>query len=131
MRLLLDTHVLLWWLRADKKLSRQTRDLIAAEDSDIAVSSATIWEIAIKRALGRMDADMKELVAAISADGFVELPIRFAHAMAVETLPRHHDDPFDRMLIVQAISDGRRLVTHDDTILQEYAGVPGFDPLRA
>ena len=51
--------------------------------------------------------------------------------MAVERLPRHHDDPFDRMLIVQSVSDGRRLVTHDEMILQEYAGVAGFDPLRA
>lgn len=61
----------------------------------------------------------------------MELPIRFAHAMAVETLPRHHDDPFDRMLIAQSISEGQRLMTHDRMILQEYAGVPGFDPLRA
>ncbi|HEV2720595.1 MAG TPA: type II toxin-antitoxin system VapC family toxin [Thermoanaerobaculia bacterium] len=130
MRLLLDTHVLLWWLGGDRRLSRTIRDTLRSSDSDIAVSAATIWEIAIKRALGRIDVEMKELLAAIAADGFAELPVRFAHSMAVEALPRHHDDPFDRMLIVQAIAEGRRLVTHDGTIL-EYAGVAGFDPLRA
>lgn len=130
MRLLLDTHVLLWWFTADRKLSREMRNIVAAEESEVAVSAATIWEIAIKRALGRIDVDLKELRDAIAADGFTELPIRFAHAEAVETLPRHHDDPFDRLLIAQAIADGRRLLTHDGEIMQ-YAGVGGFDPLRA
>src|SRR6266568_5300619 len=128
MRLLLDTHILLWWLGADRRLSRSIRDLLASEESDIAVSAATVCEIAIKRGLGRLDVDLKELLSAMSADGFVELPIRFAHSRALELLPRHHDDPFDRMLIAQSIAEGRRLVTHDQPVL-EYAGVAGFDPL--
>ena len=130
MRLLLDTHILLWWLQADRRLSRAMRDLLLSEESDIAVSGATIWEIAIKRALGRIDIDLKELLSAITADGFAELPVRFAHSLALGSLPRHHDDPFDRMLIAQAIADGRRLVTRDQLILA-YAGMAGFDPLPA
>ena len=130
MRFLLDTHILLWWLNADRRLSRPIRDVLASEESDIAVSAATIWEIAIKRALGRIDVDLKELLSAITAEGFVELPMRFVHSLALEALPRHHDDPFDRMLIAQSITEGRRLVTHDKWIL-EYVGVNGFDPLRA
>jgi PIN domain nuclease of toxin-antitoxin system len=67
----------------------------------------------------------------MSTDGFVELPLRFAHSLTLESLPRHHDDPFDRMLIAQSIAEGRRLITHDRLIL-EYAGVvAGFDPLPA
>jgi PIN domain nuclease of toxin-antitoxin system len=130
MRLLLDTHILLWWLGADRRLSRSVRDILASEESDIAVSAATVWEIAIKRGLGRIDVDLKQLLAAISADGFVELPMRFAHSLVLESLPRHHDDPFDRMLIAQSIAEGRRLVTHDASVLR-YAGVAGFDPLSA
>jgi PIN domain nuclease of toxin-antitoxin system len=129
-RLLLDTHILLWWLNADRRLSRPVRDLLAAEENDIAVSAATVWEVAIKRMLGRISVDLKELISAVNADHFVELPVRFAHSLALESLPRRHDDPFDRLLIAQAIAEGRRLVTHDDLILG-YAGIAGFDPLRA
>src|SRR5882724_11257219 len=102
MRLLLDTHILLWWLTADRKLSRALRDVLVSAESDVAVSGATICEIAIKRALGRIDVDLKELISALTADGFVELPVRFAHSLMLESLPRHHDDPFDRMLIAQS-----------------------------
>lgn len=130
MRLLLDTHVLLWWLGADRRLSRSVREILASEESDIAVSAATIWEITIKRGLGRIDVDLSELLSAIAADGFAELPMRFAHSLTLESLPRHHDDPFDRMLIAQSIAEGRRLVTHDASVLR-YVGVAGFDPLAA
>jgi PIN domain nuclease of toxin-antitoxin system len=129
MRLLLDTHVLLWWLNADRRLSRSVRQLIA--ESDVAVSAAVVWEIAIKRMLGRITIDLKELISAISADQFVELPVRFAHSLVLQSLPRHHDDPFDRILIAQAIAEGRRLVTRDGDVLELYAGISGFDPLRA
>ena len=130
MRLLLDTHVLLWWSVADRRLSRAVRDILIAEETDIAVSAATIWEIAIKHVLGRIDVDLKELLSAMSSDGFAELPVRFAHSLTLQSLPRHHDDPFDRILIAQSITEGRRLVTRDQLILR-YAGVAGFDPLRA
>ena len=130
MRLLLDTHILLWWITRDRKLSKTLAATLASSDNDIAVSAASIWEIAIKRMLGRIDVELDELIASIAADGFAELPIRFAHSQKLASLPRRHDDPFDRLLIAQAIADGRRLVTKDAAILG-YAGIAGFDPLSA
>ena len=130
MRLLLDTHVLIWWLTGDRKLSKAVSTLLTSEESDVAVSAAALWEIAIKRTLGRIDIDMEELLTAISSDGFAELPVRFVHASRLESLPRHHDDPFDRMQIAQAIVEGRRLVSRDEKVLA-YSGIAGFDPLPA
>jgi PIN domain nuclease of toxin-antitoxin system len=130
MRLLLDTHILIWWLTGDRKLSKNIASLLASEESDVAVSAAAIWEIAIKRGLGRIDIDMDELLTAISSDGFAELPVRFVHSSRLESLPRHHDDPFDRMQIAQAIVEGRRLVSRDQMVLA-YSGIAGFDPLQA
>src|ERR1043165_6826646 len=97
----------------------------AREKGDVAVSAATVWEIAIKRMLGRIAVDLKELIAAIGADQFVELPGRFAHSLVLQSLPRHHDDPFDRILIAQAIAEGRRLVTRDGDVIELYAGIGG------
>jgi PIN domain nuclease of toxin-antitoxin system len=128
MRLLLDTHILLWWIAADRRLSKALSTVIGSADSDVVVSAASIWEIAIKRALGRLDLDLDELLSAISSDGFMELPVRFGHSLGVAALPRHHDDPFDRLLVAQAIIEGRRLVTTDKRILS-YHAVPGFHPL--
>jgi PIN domain nuclease of toxin-antitoxin system len=128
MRLLLDTHILLWWVMADRRLSKVLATAIASTDNDVAVSAAAIWEISIKRTLGRIEIDLDELAALMTAEGFSELPVRFAHALKLQALPRHHDDPFDRILIAQSIAEGRRLVTNDASILS-YAGVAGFDPL--
>jgi len=130
MRLLLDTHILLWWVMADRKLSRALAAVIAAPESDVAVSAASIWEIIIKRMLGRIEVDVEDLLSSIASDGFSELPVRFSHARKLSELPRRHDDPFDRILIAQSIAEGRRLVTGDDSILS-YSGLRGFDPLSA
>ena len=130
MRLLLDTHILLWWLMGDGRLPKGLAKALASAENDVAVSAATLWEIVIKHTLGRLQVDLNELLSAIAADGFNELPVRFSHTLKVQSLPRHHDDPFDRILIAQAVSDGRRLVTTDQSILA-YAGVAGFDPLSA
>jgi len=127
MRLLLDTHILLWWVMADRRLSKVIAKVLTSAENDIAVSAASLWEITIKRALGRLEIDLDELVSTIAADGFSELPMRFVHARKLEVLPRHHDDPFDRILIAQSIVDGRRLVTTDQAILN-YVGLAGFDP---
>jgi len=128
MRLLLDTHILLWWVMGDRRLPKSVAATIGSVDSDVAVSAVSLWEIAIKRALGRIDVDLDELASTIANDGFSEMPLRFSHAARLESLPRHHDDPFDRMLIAQSIAEGRRLVTKDDAILR-YRGLAGFDPL--
>ena len=127
MRLLLDTHILLWWVMADRRLSKVIAKVLTSAENDIAVSAASLWEITIKRGLGRLEIDLDELVSTIAADGFSELPMRFVHARKLEVLPRHHDDPFDRILIAQSIVEGRRLVTTDQAIL-DYVGLAGFDP---
>jgi PIN domain nuclease of toxin-antitoxin system len=110
-RLLLDTHALLWWL-ADEGLSAQARDAIADPANLVAVSAASAWEISIKKALGKLAAP-DDLAPQVQAGGFVALPISIAHAVAAGTLDRHHEDPFDRMLIAQAFAEGLTIVTRD------------------
>jgi PIN domain nuclease of toxin-antitoxin system len=116
MRLLLDTHVLLWWLADDPALSKPARALIASEP-EVFASAASAWEIAIKRALGKLEAP-EDLLPALEAEGIRRLPIDFEHAAVAGTLPRHHDDPFDRMLVAQAQREGLTLLTSDDRISQ-------------
>ena len=111
MRLLLDTHVLLWWL-ADKGLNDQARDAISDPDNLVMVSAASAWEISIKKALGKLSAP-DDLERQVDESGFVPLPISIAHGNAADQLPRHHDDPFDRMLIAQAYAEGLTIVTRD------------------
>ena len=122
MRLLLDTHAFLWWLDDDRRLGRAARQAIEGPASLVFVSAATIWEIAIKTALGKLDAGGADLAAEIAANGFLELSITARHAAAAGALPRHHEDPFDRMLIAQAAAEGCTLVTRDG-VFESY-GVP-------
>jgi len=110
-RLLLDTHVLLWWL-ADEDLSTQAREAIADPANLAVVSAASAWEISIKKALGKLAAP-DDLEHQVHAGGFLPLPISIAHAVAAGQLARHHEDPFDRMLIAQAFAEGLTIVTHD------------------
>lgn len=113
MRLLLDTHAYLWWLSADGRMSEPARDAVADPGSLVFVSAATIWEISIKTALGRLRTGGADLVEEIAANGFSELPITARHAWGAGTLPPHHQDPFDRMLVAQARQEGLRCVTRD------------------
>jgi len=112
MRLLLDTHVYLWSVMDDRKLTKAARKLIQDAD-DVFVSSASIWEASIKAGLGKLDVDVNLLVSEIKASGFSELPVRAVHAALVRDLPDIHRDPFDRLLIAQALSEPLRLVTSD------------------
>lgn len=112
MHLLLDTHIFIWWLKDDVNLSKQMRMLVNHAD-EIYISSASIWEAAIKIQLGKLKVDIDALIASIEAEGFLELPITAKHAALVSQLPHHHRDPFDRMLIAQALSEPLRLVTAD------------------
>ena len=125
MRLLLDTHALLWWLADDPVLSSQARGAIADRANLVAVSAASAWEISIKRALGKLVAP-DDLETQVEANDFVALPITLAHGLAAGSLPRHHDDPFDRMLVAQAQAEGFAVVTRD-TRLARY----GIDLLPA
>lgn len=112
MRLLLDTHIFLWAVAGDASLKAATRRLIESAD-EVHVSAVSIWEVAIKARLGKIDADANALADAIDASGFLELPVRASHAAAVAGLPMHHADPFDRLLVAQALSEPLRLLTAD------------------
>ena len=112
MRLLLDSHALLWWLDDSPRLGSQARAMIANAAS-VAVSMASIWEIAIKAGLGKLAVDVGELIDNVGRDGFELLPITAADCLAVARLPRHHGDPFDRMLIAQARARDLTLVSDD------------------
>jgi len=118
MRLLLDTHILLWVRMGDKRLKKPIRDLIQSAEF-VYVSAASIWEIALKIRLGKIEIDLQDLSDTIEDAGFVALPISQHHAAAIASLPLHHHDPFDRMLIAQAFSEPLRLVTADP-ILPRY-----------
>jgi PIN domain nuclease of toxin-antitoxin system len=113
--LLLDTHVLLWCLSAPDKLSAKTRKRIERADQVVFVSAASAWEIEIKRDLGKLKAP-KDLAYQLQAKRFTELPLEVRHTAALSSLPRLHQDPFDRMLIAQAMADGLTLVTADGAI---------------
>ena len=130
MKVLLDTHILLWWSANDRRLSAEARAHIANADNDVLVSAATFWELAIKQQLRRIDIDLRGLQVAIAEDGFLEQPIEVAHTLRLKTLPDLHRDPFDRLLIAQTIDIGARLLTRDEHILA-YAGTDGFAPLKA
>ncbi|HXH21479.1 MAG TPA: type II toxin-antitoxin system VapC family toxin [Dehalococcoidia bacterium] len=112
MRLLLDTHVLLWWLTNDPKLSDAAREALANPEASVFVSPASVWEIAIKQKLGRLDAP-SDLEDQLRRHRFEALPITIGHAYSAGSLDRHHDDPFDRMLVAQAAAEGLTLVTRD------------------
>lgn len=112
MRILLDTNIVLWAMSDSSKLSKTARREIE-QASAVLVSAASIWEIAIKVALGKLTVDIDELVALLADAGFESLPVTWKHAQRVHALPHHHRDPFDRMLVCQAISEPLRLVTSD------------------
>lgn len=121
MNLLLDTHVLLWWLADAPELSAEARAAIGNENNLVLVSAANIWEIRIKQALGKLEIPA-DFEAVLNAQPFLFLDITVDHAHAVGELPFHHRDPFDRMLIAQAGVERLTLVTHD-VQLRDY-GIP-------
>lgn len=112
MSLLLDTHILLWWLADHPALPESAARAIADPDTPVAVSAASAWEIAIRRAAGKLDAP-DDLIEALDANRFRSLPITAGHALAAAGLPAHHADPFDRMLIAQARAERLVLVSAD------------------
>lgn len=115
MRLLLDTHALLWWLAEPEMLSAEARDAISNSSNDVYVSAASAWEIAIKKRLGKLEAP-DDLEIQIYESRFTSFPIDLQHGLAVEHLPPIHRDPFDRMLIAQARLEQLTLVSRDEMI---------------
>ena len=114
MRLLLDSHVALWWLEDSDELGPECTALIESAD-DVQFSAVTPWELGIKRAFGKLDFP-DDLVASLGAAGFTELPITAAHADLAPRLPAHHRDPFDRVLVAQAQLEALRLVSADASL---------------
>ena len=111
MRLLLDTQVVLWWLTDDETLSDEVKQLIDTE-VEVFISAASVWEIAIKQALGKL-VGPPDLLDVLDRSGLLELPIRSRHAAAAGGLPLGHRDPFDRMLVAQARCEGLTLLSRD------------------
>lgn len=115
MKLLLDTHMLLWWLADHPSLPAPARAAIAEPGNDVLVSAATVWEIAVKKEAGRLDAP-SDILDALEANDFGALPITGRHAVVAASLPSHHTDPFDRMLVAQAQVEGLRLASVDERV---------------
>lgn len=129
MRLLLDTHILLWALSDDRRLDKSARELLVDPQHEIFVSAASLWEIGIKASLGRIDIEMDNLAAAIDDARFDPLPIDFSHAVAAGKLPFIHRDPFDRMLVAQAGLEELRIVTHDRIFERYGLYAQGLSPI--
>lgn len=123
MKLLLDTHVLLWAAGEPDKLPREAREMLSVPDNALFFSAASLWEVAIKNGLGRDDfaVDARLLRRGLLDNGYSELPVASEHAVALDALPPIHRDPFDRMLICQAVVEGITLLTADD-IVARYPG---------
>jgi PIN domain nuclease of toxin-antitoxin system len=119
-KLLLDTHLLLWTAGHPDRLPGKARDLIAAPENDLFFSSASLWEVVIKRGLGRDDfkVDPRLLRRGLLDNGYSELPIGSEHVVAIDNLPAIHKDPFDRILVAQAQVEGIALLTADPTVAQ-------------
>jgi PIN domain nuclease of toxin-antitoxin system len=115
MNLLLDTHIFIWCVDDDPKLSDTAWSMIETADA-VFVSSASIWEATIKHQLGKLALEPERLAAAVSASGFLELPISIRHAVGVARLPALHRDPFDRLLLAQALSEPLHLLTADSKL---------------
>ena len=116
-RLLLDTHVLLWWLSDDPQLGESSRQAIANPRNPVYVSAASTWEVSIKKSIGKLTAP-DDMDAIVESEGFEKLPITLFHGDQAGSLPELHKDPFDRMLIAQAQSEGLVIVTNDEKIIQ-------------
>jgi PIN domain nuclease of toxin-antitoxin system len=117
-KLLLDTHLLLWAAGQPERLPKRARSLLLDAKNQLLFSSASLWEVAIKRDLGRKDftVDPSRLWQRLLANGYLELPVSGEHAITTSTLPRHHKDPFDRILIAQARVEGLTLLTGDASV---------------
>lgn len=123
MKLLLDTHLLLWAAGQPERLSARAKKLLSDPDNELLFSAASLWEIAIKNTLGRPDfhVDARVLRRGLLDNGYLELPVTGQHAVGIDSLPPLHKDPFDRLLLSQALVEGVTLLTRDDA-LARYAG---------
>jgi len=117
MKLLLDSHVVVWWAAYPGRLRATTREVIASPDNEVFLSAASVWELGLKIARGKLTLP-EDYAPQLLAHGFEELPVSVAHAARATTLPPLHGDPFDRLLIAQALEEGLILVTSDQAIMR-------------
>ena len=115
MTILLDTHIFLWTLNDDARLSQKARNLISTADI-VYVSSVSLWEITIKKRLGKIQVDLDLLIKGVEQQEFVELSFKGKHAIKTSELMSHHHDPFDRALVAQALTESLRLITADKAL---------------
>lgn len=116
MKLLLDTQVVLWWTHDSRRLSEAARELVADPRHDVVLSAVVAWEIAIKRALGKLKVRPALVAELLVAGGATELAVSVAHGTEVERLPMHHRDPFDRLLVAQARVEGAVIISSDEAL---------------
>ncbi len=116
MNLLLDTHFLLWIANGDTRLTPKAKKVISAADA-VYMSAASLWEISIKVGIGKLNVDIEALADCLVTAGLVELPVTIAHSKTLKTLPNHHRDPFDRMLVAQAMTEPMHLLTVDAALV--------------
>ncbi|WP_397601267.1 type II toxin-antitoxin system VapC family toxin [Silvanigrella sp.] len=115
MKILLDTHILLWVLEDSKKLSKKAREIID-NASEVYISSVSAWEIMIKVQIGKLDIDLNNIQKIFRESNFIELSLKLEHILELKNLPDYHKDPFDRMLIAQALNEPLKLITADATV---------------
>lgn len=113
MRLLLDTHALLWWLTNDTRMGASARALIADRDNDVLVSVVSLWEIILKSRIGKLQADIGEIEQTIARDGMIRLAISQSHLAALSAMPAFHRDPFDHLLLAQSIVENATFLSDD------------------
>nr|WP_246400223.1 type II toxin-antitoxin system VapC family toxin [Rhizobium metallidurans] len=106
----------MWWLNDDGKLGNHARGLIGDSEDDVLVSAVSLWEITVKLRIGKLDADLDEILAILPAEGFDRLDITDAHLVALAALPLHHRDPFDHLLMAQAVAEGAHFVSQDQHV---------------
>jgi PIN domain nuclease of toxin-antitoxin system len=115
LKLLLDTHAALWWLADDARVSDRAAEAVVDDRNQVFLSAVVVWEVAIKRSLGKLEAPA-DIAEALVGAGAQPLPVALSHAAAVERLPWHHRDPFDRLLIAQALDESASIVTADERL---------------
>lgn len=118
MKILLDTHILLWWLAGDKRLSQSSIQQIENPQYQIFISVVSFWEMAIKIEKGKLRVDLEMVISEVQNCHFTKLAILEEHVLNLQKLPNHHNDPFDRMLAAQAITEPLHLITHDKNLAQ-------------
>jgi PIN domain nuclease of toxin-antitoxin system len=128
MRLLIDTQIALWWLSDDERLSSKSRGLISSGETEAFFSIGSLWEISIKNGQGKLKANATLVARWLSEWGIKTLPISISHLTALEQLPAHHRDPFDRLILAQALSDGMTVLTSDEKMT--IYGVPCIPAMR-